>query len=111
MDTRITLGLLGAAGAAALALVFALPAETGAEAQLGPPAQAQPQAQPQAQQPVTITVSLSQWSVAPSAPSVPAGVPVRFVAQNDGSISHQLQVTAPGMPNVDSAVLAPGDSY
>jgi hemoglobin len=81
----------------------------GAVAQGSPAAQAQ--AAPPAQAPVTVNVDLSEWSVAPNLTSVAAGVPVHFVVRNAGTISHQLQLTAAGMPNVESGVLAPGESY
>src|SRR5919204_2127204 len=102
MDTRIRLGMIGAAAAAFLAIALGVPSGAGAQPQQAPPEQAQP---------VTVNVDLDEWSVTPSVRSVAAGVPVRFVARNVGSISHQLQLTAPGMPNVQSAVLLPGESY
>src|SRR5262249_26948759 len=50
---------------------------------------------------------LTEFAVTPGVASVPAGVPVRFVATNTGGISHQLAVSA---PNAQSAVAAPGDT-
>ena len=40
--------------------------------------------------------------------SVPAGVPVRLVARNNGTISHKLALSA---PNARGAVLLPGESH
>jgi uncharacterized cupredoxin-like copper-binding protein len=92
--------MIGAAAAAFLAITLGGPSGAGAQPQQAPPEQAQP-----------VNVDLDEWSVTPSVRSVAAGVPVRFVARHVGSISHQLQLTAPGMPNVQSAVLLPGESY
>src|SRR6266508_634035 len=106
MDTRIRLGIIGAAAAAVLSIALGVPGNAGAQTQPAPQQGPAEQAQP-----VTVNVDLDEWDVLPSVRSVAAGVPVRVVARNVGSISHQLQLTATGLPNVQSAVLAPGESY
>src|SRR5688500_4511945 len=99
MRTRIaavpTLPAFLAIGGAAVLAVVAAVAGPAVSAQT-PPA------------PIEIQVILGDISVRPSVSSVPAGVPVRFVARNAGTFSHQLALTA---PNARSAVLAPGESH
>ncbi|MBI3973818.1 MAG: cytochrome P460 family protein [Chloroflexi bacterium] len=60
-----------------------------------------------AQQAVVVNVDLDEWSVMPDRLNVPAGVPVRFVATNKGSITHSLSI---GGVNAQTALLAPGQS-
>jgi uncharacterized cupredoxin-like copper-binding protein len=67
-----------------------------------------PPASAQQVQPVEIQVLLGDTTIRVSASSVPAGVPVRFVTRNGGSVSHQLALTS---PNARGAVLAPGESH
>ena len=57
--------------------------------------------------PLVVPVALEEWAVRVGAPSVPAGVPVRLVATNNGGITHALSVT--GL-NVQTPLLAPGES-
>lgn len=92
-------GLPGWLGGVAVAVLLVAAGETS-------PASAQ-QA-PVAQQPVDVQVLLGDRSIRPSVSSVPAGVPVRLVARNAGSMSHQLALTA---PNARGAVLAPGETH
>lgn len=61
-----------------------------------------------AQQPIEIQVVLGDAAIRTSAPSIPAGVPVRFVTRNAGTVSHQLALTA---PNARGAILAPGETH
>jgi hypothetical protein len=56
--------------------------------------------------PIVIAVDLHQWAVGLDRPSVPAGVPVRLVATNTGTITHSLFVAG---PNAQAAALAPGE--
>jgi uncharacterized cupredoxin-like copper-binding protein len=64
--------------------------------------------QTQPTQPVEVQVLLGDRTIRPSVSSVPAGVPVRLVARNAGSMSHQLALTA---PTARGAVLLPGESH
>lgn len=98
LAAQVRSGLAGAAALGALALWIGSPGGAGA----------QPAGTPAQQQPVTVEVDLFEFGVRPSVASVPAGVPVRFVARNVGGISHQLALSAPG---ARGAVLAPGESH
>src|SRR5687768_5833719 len=74
---------------------------------LAPSATAQQPPAP-ATAPIEIQVLLGDATIRTSVSSVPAGVPVRFVTRNGGSMSHQLALTA---PNARGAILAPGVSH
>jgi hypothetical protein len=102
LAAHVRAGVLSAVTLGALAWWIGTPGGADAQPAGAPPAQAPPP------QPVTVTVDLFEWGVVPSVASVPAGVPVRFVARNAGGISHQLALSA---PSAQGAVLAPGESH
>jgi uncharacterized cupredoxin-like copper-binding protein len=85
----------------ALALLALLALSAGALGEV-------PAASAQQVQPVEIQVILGDATIRTSAASVPAGVPVRFVTRNGGTVSHQLALTA---PNARGAILAPGETH
>jgi uncharacterized cupredoxin-like copper-binding protein len=59
----------------------------------------------------TVTLSLKEYSITPSAITVKAGTPVTFEAHNDGTISHALVISGAGV-NLTTKDLAfqPGTS-
>jgi len=88
--------LAATASAVAVATVVALAASGGVTSAQTPPA------------PIEVQVVMGDASIRTTVPSVPAGVPVRLVARNNGPISHQLALSA---PNARGAVLLPGESH
>jgi uncharacterized cupredoxin-like copper-binding protein len=84
-----------AALATVAAVLLALAAAGGTSAQTPP-------------QPIDVQVILGDATIRTSVSSVPAGVPVRLVTRNNGTISHQLALTA---PNARGAILLPGESH
>lgn len=84
------------------------PAALGALALIGLMVLAGPVDQAQSQPAsIVVQVDLGEWAVLASPPGVPAGVPVRFVATNVGTITHALRID--GL-NAQTGLLAPGES-